>query len=142
MATLLSKLQGQRVQWALDLWGAHQLLLWKSWLVGAATLHLHQQPRSAIPSRANTCTSRTTARDTPETLLSLFLAPGIGMIIFIRSCVGLLITYTIMLGDVLVGKAPEYNGFITNLANIHSGELWYLDRRFVVSQPHSCPSQQ
>ena len=46
---------------------------------------------------------------------------------------GLLITYTIMLGDVLVGKAPEYNGFITNLANIHSGDLWYLDRRFVVS---------
>ena len=46
---------------------------------------------------------------------------------------GLLITYTIMLGDVLVGKAPGYNGFITNLANVHSGELWYLDRRFVVS---------
>ena len=31
-----------------------------------------------------------------------------------------------------MGKAPEYNGFITNLANIHSGDLWYLDRRFVV----------
>ncbi len=45
---------------------------------------------------------------------------------------GLLVTYTIMLGDVLVGKAPEYNGFITNLADIHRGDLWYLDRRFVV----------
>lgn len=31
-----------------------------------------------------------------------------------------------------MGKAPEYNGFITNLVNIHSGDLWYLDRRFVV----------
>lgn len=45
---------------------------------------------------------------------------------------GLLITYTIMLGDVLVGKAPEYNGFITNLVDAHSGDIWYLDRRFVV----------
>ena len=45
---------------------------------------------------------------------------------------GLLITYTIMLGDVLVGKAPEFNGFITNLVDIHSGDVWYLDRRFVV----------
>ena len=45
---------------------------------------------------------------------------------------GLLITYTIMLGDVLVGKAPEYNGFITNLVDTHSGDIWYLDRRFVV----------
>ena len=25
-------------------------------------------------------------------------------------CAGLLITYTIMLGDVLVGKPPDYNG--------------------------------
>ncbi|CAL8468634.1 g8174 [Coccomyxa elongata] len=46
---------------------------------------------------------------------------------------GLLITYTIMLGDVLVGKAPEYNGVVTNLTGIHSGDVWYLDRRFVVA---------
>lgn len=46
---------------------------------------------------------------------------------------GLLITYTIMLGDVLVGKAPEYNGVIPNLTGIHTGDLWYLDRRFVAS---------
>ena len=72
MATVLSKLQGQRVQWALDLWRAHTLLLRNTWLVGVATLHLHQQPRSAIPSRANTCTSDTAARDTPKTLSSLF----------------------------------------------------------------------
>lgn len=45
---------------------------------------------------------------------------------------GLLITYTIMLGDVLVGKAPDYNGFITNLVDTHSETIWYLDRRFVV----------
>lgn len=44
-----------------------------------------------------------------------------------------------MLGDVLVGKAPEYNGVVTNLTGIHSGDVWYLDRRFVVSAaiPHS-----
>lgn len=46
---------------------------------------------------------------------------------------GLLITYTIMLGDVLVGKPPAYNGVITNIVGDHSGDLWYLDRRFVVS---------
>ena len=55
---------------------------------------------------------------------------------------GLLITYTIMLGDVLVGKAPQYNGFITNLANIHSGDLWYLDRRFVVRSAAAYAWQQ
>lgn len=37
-----------------------------------------------------------------------------------------------MLGDVLVGKPPEYNGVITNLTGIHTGDVWYLDRRFVV----------
>ena len=37
-----------------------------------------------------------------------------------------------MLGDVLVGNAPDYNGAITNLAGIHTGEAWFLDRRFVV----------
>jgi hypothetical protein len=45
---------------------------------------------------------------------------------------GLLITYTIMLGDVLVGKAPGYNGVITNIVGNHTGDVWYLDRRFVV----------
>ena len=51
---------------------------------------------------------------------------------------GLLITYTIMLGDVLVGKAPEYNGVVTNLTGIHSGDVWYLDRRFVVTSAIPC----
>ena len=34
---------------------------------------------------------------------------------------GLLITYTVMFGDVLVGKAPDYNGALTNLTGKHSG---------------------
>ena len=38
-----------------------------------------------------------------------------------------------MLGDVLVGKPPDYNGLLTNLTDIHEGDVWYLDRRFVVS---------
>lgn len=54
---------------------------------------------------------------------------------------GLLITYTVMFGDVLVGKAPDYNGALTNLAGRHSGEDWFLDRRFVVSAS-PCPSHQ
>ena len=51
---------------------------------------------------------------------------------------GLLITYTVMFGDVLVGKAPDYNGALTNLTGKHSGEEWFLDRRFVVS--HAAPA--
>ena len=54
-------------------------------------------------------------------------------------CAGLLITYTIMLGDVLVGKPPDYNGLLTNLTDIHEGDVWYLDRRFVVSVGSSRP---
>ena len=53
------------------------------------------------------------------------------------ACAGLLITYTIMLGDVLVGKPPDYNGLLTNLTDIHDGDVWYLDRRFVVSEGSS-----
>ena len=49
----------------------------------------------------------------------------------------MLITYTIMLGDVLVGKPPDYNGLLTNLTDIHEGDVWYLDRRFVVSKGSS-----
>lgn len=51
---------------------------------------------------------------------------------------GLLITYLIMLGDVLVGNAPDYNGAITNLAGIHTGDAWFLDRRFVVRIAVTC----
>ncbi|CAK0780575.1 hypothetical protein CVIRNUC_005099 [Coccomyxa viridis] len=54
------------------------------------------------------------------------------LFIFINNA-GLLITYTIMLGDVLVGKPPDYNGLLTNLTDIHEGDVWYLDRRFVVA---------
>ena len=43
-----------------------------------------------------------------------------------------------MLGDVLVGKPPDYNGLLTNLTDIHDGDVWYLDRRFVVSEGCSC----
>ena len=42
-----------------------------------------------------------------------------------------------MLGDVLVGRPPDYNGLLTNLTDIHDGNVWYLDRRFVVSQGYS-----
>jgi hypothetical protein len=43
-----------------------------------------------------------------------------------------------MFGDVLVGKPPEYNGVLTNVTGIHTGDLWYLDRRFVASPGLTC----
>ena len=58
-----------------------------------------------------------------------------------RFFAGLLITYLIMLGDVLVGNAPDYNGAITNLAGIHTGDAWFLDRRFVVCCAAACHAE-
>ena len=37
-----------------------------------------------------------------------------------------------MLGDVLVGSAPDYTGVVSSLLGIH-GSAWYVTRHFVVS---------
>ena len=37
-----------------------------------------------------------------------------------------------------MGKPPDYNGALTNLTGMHSGEEWFLDRRFVVGDLPTC----
>lgn len=45
---------------------------------------------------------------------------------------GSMIIYLIIMGDVLVGAPPHYSGIITNLFGIHSGDVWWVSRPFVV----------
>ena len=45
---------------------------------------------------------------------------------------GSMIIYLIIMGDVLVGAPPHYSGLITNLFGIHSGDVIWVSRPFVV----------
>jgi amino acid permease len=45
---------------------------------------------------------------------------------------GSMIIYLIIMGDVLVGAPPHYSGLITNLFGIHSGDVVWVSRPFVV----------
>ncbi|KAK9815771.1 hypothetical protein WJX72_009225 [[Myrmecia] bisecta] len=51
---------------------------------------------------------------------------------------GIMIIYLIILGDVLVGVGPTYNGLITNALHIHSGDVWYVSRPFVLAVACFC----
>eukprot|EP00889_Picochlorum_renovo_P004354 jgi/Picre1/31384/NNA_006736.t1 len=46
---------------------------------------------------------------------------------------GSMIIYLIIMGDVLVGAPPHYSGIITNLFGIHSGDVWWVSRPFVMA---------
>lgn len=45
---------------------------------------------------------------------------------------GIMIVYLIIMGDVLVGVGPDYSGLVTTAAGIHTGDVWWLNRPFVV----------
>jgi amino acid permease len=46
---------------------------------------------------------------------------------------GSMVIYLIIMGDLLVGVAPDYSGLITNLIGVHDPSVWYVSRPFVVS---------
>jgi sodium-coupled neutral amino acid transporter 2 len=46
---------------------------------------------------------------------------------------GGMIIYLIIMGDVLVGAPPHYDGLITNLFGIHTGDVWWVSRPFVMA---------
>lgn len=46
---------------------------------------------------------------------------------------GVLLVYLIIIGDLLVGTEKSgYNGLITSMLDIHTGDVWYVSRFFVV----------
>lgn len=45
---------------------------------------------------------------------------------------GGMIIFLIIMGDVLVGAPPHYSGIVTNLFGIHSGDVWWVSRSFVM----------
>lgn len=45
---------------------------------------------------------------------------------------GSMIVYLIIIGDVLVGVPPDFNGLITNLLGIHDPSVWFVSRPFVL----------
>lgn len=48
-----------------------------------------------------------------------------------------MIIYLIIIGDVLCGVAPDYNGLVTNFLGVHDPSVFYASRPFVVSgEPH------
>lgn len=53
---------------------------------------------------------------------------------------GSMIIYLIIIGDVLVGVPPHYSGLVTNLFGIHSGDVFWVSRPFVVRLMHHCLS--
>lgn len=46
---------------------------------------------------------------------------------------GSMIVYLIIIGDVLVGVPPDYNGLITNLVGLHDPSVWFVSRPFVLA---------
>jgi hypothetical protein len=46
---------------------------------------------------------------------------------------GAMTVYLIIIGDILVGVAPEYSGLVTNLVGVHDPGVFYVSRPFVVS---------
>ena len=46
---------------------------------------------------------------------------------------GSMIIYLIIIGDVLCGVAPDYNGLITNLSGIHDPSMFWVSRPFVMA---------
>ena len=46
---------------------------------------------------------------------------------------GSLVVYLIILGDILVGVAPDYSGLVTNLLGVHDPGVWWAGRPFVVA---------
>eukprot|EP01024_Parvocaulis_polyphysoides_P007103 TRINITY_DN1213_c1_g1_i1.p1 TRINITY_DN1213_c1_g1~~TRINITY_DN1213_c1_g1_i1.p1 ORF type:complete len:485 (-),score=24.25 TRINITY_DN1213_c1_g1_i1:385-1809(-) len=47
---------------------------------------------------------------------------------------GMMIVYLIVIGDVLVGtKTNNYDGLITGWADIHTGNVWYVSKPFILA---------
>lgn len=51
---------------------------------------------------------------------------------------GGMVIFLIIMGDVLVGAPPHYSGIVTNLFGIHSGDVWWVSRPFVMAVVCAC----
>ena len=61
-----------------------------------------------------------------------FLGSGSLDLSIVANNTGSMIIYLIIIGDVLVGAPPHYSGLVTNLFGIHSGDVVWVSRPFVV----------
>ncbi|PSC67577.1 hypothetical protein C2E20_8765 [Micractinium conductrix] len=62
----------------------------------------------------------------PSGLLALRLA-------IIVNNAGSMIVYLIIIGDMLVGVPPDFNGLLTNLLGVHDPSVWYVSRPVVLA---------
>jgi amino acid permease len=83
----------------------------------------------------------TVARDTRQWTYaalarSQFGALGAGLLqlAIVVNNSGTMIIYLIIIGDVLCGVAPDYNGLVTDALGIHDPSVFYVSRPFVVSE--------
>ncbi len=49
------------------------------------------------------------------------------------NCIGLCVVYLVVIGDVLVGSAPDYNGILCELLGTDPLSTWYLQRKVVLA---------